>query len=201
MAKGGMSDMTAGGGGAGGRIAVYHDSRPSIPPYRGDYHVQGGSGNPLTGAEAGASGTVLITNTSSGHVTLKVNNEGQPQIAEDTSILNEGRRLDLSMAYGSYSRSQSYTSKEGHTIETTGQIMQRVYHWQDQCNFYVDSRSYLVMNMFDQTLKNEKHQYYLADASSFTLTITLTGTKFINRIKIYPTVEYPSQFKVWEVFS
>jgi hypothetical protein len=52
-----------GGGGAGGRIALYQNSHHTIPPYRGFFDTYGGRGNSDTGSEAGASGTAYIRNT------------------------------------------------------------------------------------------------------------------------------------------
>jgi hypothetical protein len=58
QALGGSGDTTKGGGGAGGRIALYHSRHETIPYHRGYYDVHGGK--PGTGAEAGASGTVYV---------------------------------------------------------------------------------------------------------------------------------------------
>ena len=52
--KGGAGDVTYGGGGAGGRIAVYHyHDIDAMAGYRGEMNTEGG-----TGAEPGASGTI-----------------------------------------------------------------------------------------------------------------------------------------------
>jgi hypothetical protein len=72
---GGVSDPVKGGGGAGGRVAVYHSTHLAMPPYRGEYHVQGGRPNANGGAESGASGTVYILDESDGHDTLMVDNK------------------------------------------------------------------------------------------------------------------------------
>ena len=74
-AVGGVSDAAKGGGGAGGRVAVYHSTHLSMPPYRGDYNVYGGQPAPSSGAEAGASGTVYIFDTKTDHDTLRVDNK------------------------------------------------------------------------------------------------------------------------------
>lgn len=55
---GGSGDMAKGGGGAGGRIALYHARHHTIPPYRGYFDVYGGK--PGSNAEAGASGTAYV---------------------------------------------------------------------------------------------------------------------------------------------
>lgn len=47
---------------------------------------------------------------------LKVDNDGEAQIAEDTYVKNEGYRLDLSASSGSYDKSKSFTSTGGHTV-------------------------------------------------------------------------------------
>ena len=53
--KGGAGDAVYGGGGAGGRIAVYHyHDIDAMAGYRGEFNTEGG-----TGAEPGASGTCI----------------------------------------------------------------------------------------------------------------------------------------------
>ncbi|KAH3816399.1 hypothetical protein DPMN_117915 [Dreissena polymorpha] len=47
---------------------------------------------------------------------LKVDNNGQKQIAEDTTVWNEGFRIDLSSAASTYSKAKSYTTTDGHTV-------------------------------------------------------------------------------------
>ncbi|XP_053376395.1 uncharacterized protein LOC128547486 [Mercenaria mercenaria] len=58
QAIGGSGDVTKGGGGAGGRIALYHSRHVTIPHYRGYFDSFGGK--PGTSAEAGAAGTVYV---------------------------------------------------------------------------------------------------------------------------------------------
>ena len=56
--KGGAGDAVYGGGGAGGRIAVYHyHDIDAMAGYRGEFNTEGG-----TGAEPGASGTLCWAN-------------------------------------------------------------------------------------------------------------------------------------------
>ena len=55
---GGSGDVTKGGGGSGGRIALFHSRHVTIPHYRGYFDSFGGK--PGTYAEAGASGTVYV---------------------------------------------------------------------------------------------------------------------------------------------
>lgn len=50
---------------------------------------------------------------------LKVDNDGEQQIAETTYIKNEGYRLDLSAPTSSYDKSTSFTSAGGHTVRTS----------------------------------------------------------------------------------
>lgn len=72
---GGRSDTTRGGGGAGGRIAVYHSTHDAVIPYRGNYNTQGGGAGER--GEAGASGTAYIENMDTHHTTLRVDNRNQ----------------------------------------------------------------------------------------------------------------------------
>ena len=74
-AVGGLGDPVNGGGGAGGRVAVYHSSHLSMPPFRGDYNVYGGQPSLPGGAEAGASGTIYLFDGKTDHDTLIVNNK------------------------------------------------------------------------------------------------------------------------------
>lgn len=55
------------------------------------------------------------------------------------------------------------------------------------------------MNLFDQTLRSEKHQYYTANSGSASITIRLANNiTFVNHLKIYPEARFPSKFKVRE---
>ena len=49
---------------------------------------------------------------------LKVDNNGQEQIAESAEMVNEGYRVDLSSDPSSYSKAQTYTTTQGHTVST-----------------------------------------------------------------------------------
>lgn len=58
QAIGGSGDMNSGGGGSGGRVALYHSRHETIPLFRGYFDVYGGK--PGSNAEAGASGTAYV---------------------------------------------------------------------------------------------------------------------------------------------
>jgi hypothetical protein len=47
---------------------------------------------------------------------LQIDNNGQRSINEETAILNEGHRVDLSSVPGQYSTSTSYTTTHGHIV-------------------------------------------------------------------------------------
>ena len=49
---------------------------------------------------------------------LKVDNNGQEQIAESTAMDNEGYRVDLSSLPNTFSKTTSYTTTQGHTVST-----------------------------------------------------------------------------------
>ena len=49
---------------------------------------------------------------------LKVDNNGQDQDAESPELVNEGYRVDLSSTWGSYSKTTSYTTTQGHTVRS-----------------------------------------------------------------------------------
>lgn len=196
QAYGGMADPTVGGGGSGGRIALYQSSHHTIPPYRGVYNVQGGQGNPATGAEPGASGTVYIEDPITGASSLLVDNNGRKQRAEKSEIPNEGRRLDLGIDEAGYHRGSSFMSRAGHTIQSSAATYVSIPILSSYCENY-DSSSHVLMNLFDQTLAPEKHQYYTADSGSATITIRLANNiTFVNHLKIYPESRFPTRFKV-----
>lgn len=191
-----MADPSVGGGGSGGRIALYQSSHHTIPPYRGVYNVQGGQGNPATGAEPGASGTVYIEDPITGASSLLVDNNGQKQRAEKLEIPNEGRRLDLGIDEAGYHRGSSFMSRAGHTIQSSAATYVSIPILNSYCENY-DSTSHVLMNLFDQTLAPEKHQYYTADSGSATITIRLANNiTFVNHLKIYPESRFPTRFKV-----
>lgn len=191
-----MADPSVGGGGSGGRIALYQSSHHTIPPYRGVYNVQGGQGNPATGAEPGASGTVYIEDPITGANSLLVDNNGQKQRAEKSEIPNEGRRLDLGIDEAGYHRGSSFMSRAGHTIQSSAATYVSIPLLYSYCENY-DSSSHVLMNLFDQTLAPEKHQYYTADTGSATITIRLANNiTFVNHLKIYPESRFPTRFKV-----
>lgn len=191
-----MADPSVGGGGSGGRIALYQSSHHTIPPYRGVYNVQGGQGNPATGAEPGASGTVYIEDPITGASSLLVDNNGQKQRAEKSEIPNEGRRLDLGIDEAGYHRGSSFMSRAGHTIQSSAATYVSIPLLYSYCENY-DSSSHVLMNLFDQTLAPEKHQCYTADSGSATITIRLANNiTFVNHLKIYPESRFPTRFKV-----
>ena len=47
---------------------------------------------------------------------IQIDNNGQSQVAEDTSVGNEGYRIDLSSDTATYSKATSYQTKDGHTV-------------------------------------------------------------------------------------
>ena len=94
QAVGGIGDiLRGGGGGSGGRIAIYHNTHKAQSPYRGSLDIWGGDAN--QGTEPGASGTVYLQNIRSQKSILRVDNKERKQISEDIEIPNEGHRLDL----------------------------------------------------------------------------------------------------------
>jgi len=194
MAKGGRADKSKGGGGSGGRIALYHASSPAIPPYRGDFQTQGGAGNSAYGAEPGASGTVIIRNETSGHTRLQVDNNGQAPVSEDTNIRNEGYRIDLSHVSSVRDKSKSFLTKDGHGVQSSTDTYSL--DSSEYCVYGWETDSFSLASLFDQTLSDNKYQYYMSSSNKFTLTIHLKEVMFINKIKIFPTKSHPSVFKV-----
>ena len=49
---------------------------------------------------------------------LKVDNNGQEQIAESLAMDNEGYRVDLTSAPNTFTKTTSYTTTQGHTVST-----------------------------------------------------------------------------------
>jgi hypothetical protein len=62
----------------------------------------------------------------------------------------------------------------------------------------IDSGTYYLMYLFDQTLANVNQQYYLAASGSTTITVTLAGATFVTKLKIYPTANFPSKVIVYD---
>ncbi|CAH1775844.1 unnamed protein product, partial [Owenia fusiformis] len=197
QALGGAGDVAKGGGGSGGRIAIYHYNHITSRPYRGYYDLQGGS--PSTYAEPGASGTAFVKHTEDDHITLRVDNRDQFPTVLDDPIRNQGRRLDLSLAAGvGYSKTQSartYTTASGCTVRSSNGEYHTNYQWQ----YYPrnnDGNMYKLPNLFDQTFQNSEYQQFMAWGRSTTLTITFPETYFVNHIRVFPNAAYPSRFRV-----
>ncbi|XP_076091252.1 uncharacterized protein LOC143063127 [Mytilus galloprovincialis] len=188
QALGGVADISIGGGGAGGRIALYQNTHHTIPPYRGFFDTYGGRGNSNKGSEAGASGTAFIQNTETGYSKLLVDNHNQLPRDEHSALLNEGYRTDLTIPESSYSQSSLYTSTKGHKITSTS----NTYVYGYPCY----SGNYYLMYLFDQTLASESGQIYVASSGSATITVELVAEAFVTKLKIYPTASFPSRFKV-----
>ena len=72
---GGGGDISNGGSGSGGRIAIYHNTAMTVMPYQGNFDTQGGRIGRT--AEPGASGTAYIKHRSSGHSTVRVDNRNR----------------------------------------------------------------------------------------------------------------------------
>ena len=49
---------------------------------------------------------------------LKVDNNGQTQVAESSMMVNEGYRVDLSSASNTYNKANSYSTTQGHTVSS-----------------------------------------------------------------------------------
>ena len=188
QAMGGSGDTT-GGSGSGGRVAVYHTSNVTHDFFQGAYNVQGG---PIYDqAEAGASGTFYLKNLHTGLSVLRVDNAGRRPI--DNEIENIGQRLDISNVPASYSKTASYTAASGITVASSSGVYNPSPYYYGLQN---DGTSYLLHYLFDQTLNNDIHQYFLSSSSSVTLTINLQAEYFINTIRVYPVCQFPTRFKV-----
>ncbi|KAL4226615.1 hypothetical protein ACF0H5_014598 [Mactra antiquata] len=197
QALGGSGDLSNGGSGSGGRIALYHSRHHTIPFYRGYYDVYGGT--PGTRAEAGASGTVYVQDNERSYNMLQVDNNGQEQISEDTSIWNEGYRLDLSSDTSTYSKTTSYTTSDGHTVSVDQSIYDCYCSNYTICYCPYDNHEsfYRLHHLFDQTLRTSHTDYFMAWSGSATVSVTLNAEMFINKIKVYPIVNHYTKFQVY----
>ena len=95
-------DSKTGGGGAGGRIAVYFSNHERHSFYGGTLETQGGSAGP--NAEPGASGTVYLEHVGKGYRTVRVDNKNQKSLGD--VIDNVGQRLPL---YGGTNSATTYS--------------------------------------------------------------------------------------------
>ena len=185
----GGSGDTTGGSGSGGRVAIYHTSNVTHDFFQGAYDVQGGPVG--TSAESGASGTFYLKNQFTEFGILRVDNAGRSPL--DNEIENVGRRLDISNTPATYSKSSSYTSASGITVTSSSSVYNRASYYYVHPN---DGTSYLIHYLFDQTLNNDFHQYFLSDSASTTITINLQAEYFVNTIRVFPVCKFPTQFKV-----
>ncbi|XP_038052472.1 uncharacterized protein LOC119725183 [Patiria miniata] len=188
QANGGSGDSTAGSG-SGGRVAVYHTSNVTHDFFQGAYNVQGGPVH--SPAEAGASGTFYLKNLHTGFSVLRVDNTGRRPV--NNEIENVGQRLDISNVPASYSKTASYTASSGITVTSSSAVYNRNPHYYGLPN---DGTSYILHYLFDQTLNNDIHQYFLSTSSSTTITINLKAEYFVNTIRVYPVCSFPTKFKV-----
>ena len=186
----GGSGDARGGSGSGGRIAIYHTSNITHNFYQGSYQVHGGPvGNQ---AEAGASGTVFLKHIHKDHTTLMVDNDNRRPVGKE--IENIGQRLDLTNTPSTYSKSSTYTSASGIRVQSSQPVYNIPYPWYS--NIPNDDNSYFIPYLFDQTFRNDIHHYFMAQAGSVSLMISLQRAYFINTIRIHPVCGYPTQFKV-----
>lgn len=192
-ALGGGGHPGYGGAGSGGYITISHShAHKGMPPYRGSYKTFGGPGS--GGAEPGAAGIIWLKDEDLDHKEMIVDNNEQKQISETTSLENEGRRLDLSPT--SYSTDLSYMSREGHTVATSKPIYSCSYLHYNCLPDYNQAGSYVLGNCFDQTLDSSSKHVFTVLGSTTELTITLKEALFINKIKVYPWINYPTKVMV-----
>ncbi|KAL8620480.1 hypothetical protein ACOMHN_056872 [Nucella lapillus] len=178
-AVGGVSDSVRGGGGAGGRVAVYHSSHLSMPPFRGRYSTQGGQPAPSGGAETGAAGTVYIFDGKTRHDTLMVDNEGGQPVTEQTQLTNVGRRLDLSFPPPPTPSPTPSPPPLG-----SPSLPPPI------------GSTYLLPYLFDQTLHSDPTHFFMADSSATTLTLDLKEDHYVNRLRVFPVRQFPTKFKI-----
>ncbi|XP_033640829.1 uncharacterized protein LOC117301055 [Asterias rubens] len=193
QSMGGSGDAS-GGSGSGGRITVYHTSNVTHDFFQGAYNVHGGP--VYSSAEAGASGTFYLKNLGTELSVLRVDNDGRQSI--DNEVENIGWRLDLSNTPATYSKSSSFTSTSGVTVTSSSSVYNRNPYYYGNPN---DGTSYLIHYLFDQTLNDDFHQYFLSHDASTTLTINLEDDYFINTVRVYPVCRFPTRFKVQSTTS
>jgi hypothetical protein len=175
------------GGGSGGRIAAYYSNKYTHHPYRGTFDVYGGKG--VSGAEAGASGTVYLKHLETGHSILKVNNNRQKSLTDE--ILNDGERLKL--YGGNVYHSQRYTSPSGVIVTTSCNIADchnNVHPYCGYCQYYA------LAHLFDQTYSSGRCDVFVSKCRSANLVFDLKSSLFINHIRVYPSCSYRTNFQV-----
>ena len=189
QAKGGSGDIR-GGSGSGGRIAIYHTSNVTHNFYQGNFKVHGGPVG--SSAEAGASGTVFLKHIHMDHTTLMVDNNNRRPVA--TEIENIGQRLDLTNHPSTYSKSKTFTSASGIRVQSSQSVYNLPYD--PPRSIPNDAYSYFIPYLFDQTFRDDIHHYFMVQATSASLVISLQQTYFINTIRVHPICSYPTKFKV-----
>lgn len=62
---------------------------------------------------------------------------------------------------------------------------------------YPNSASYYRLHhLFDQTLRTDRTDYFMASTGSAKLTITLKEPLYVTKVKVFPIVEHYTKFKV-----
>jgi len=194
-ALGGAGDMSGhGGGGSGGRVAVYHQSNDSDLPYLGRFLAFGGAVGQY--AEAGGAGTAYVKNEREPKATLIVDNNGQRPV--DSFMHNIGYRLDFSTA-GNIGKASSFKARAGssRTVSTSVRPYNRGYS--RYCSNYPlpnHASYYLLSHMFDQTMSSSRNRIFVADKQTTVVTLNLGQRYNINRIRVFPACDFPSRFRV-----
>lgn len=161
---------------------MYYSNKITHHPYRGKLDVYGGSAK--AGGEPGASGTVYLKHTDNNYTILKVDNKGQ--FSSDDEIPHLSQRLDL--AGGNLDRSLTYTAPNGVSV-TTGCFLH-------PCRSCGSCQSYSLAHLFDQTHSTSSCHFFLSACGSAHLNFNLKRSHFINYIRIYPSCNFKTDFKV-----
>lgn len=64
------------------------------------------------------------------------------------------------------------------------------------CPYSNKASYYRLHHLFDQTLRSSATDYFMVEAGSATVTITLNQEMYINKIKVFPVVGHYTKFKV-----
>nr|XP_054759184.1 uncharacterized protein LOC129265193 [Lytechinus pictus] len=182
QALGGAAKYTNGGSGAGGRIAIYHQTNVTHGEYRGSLRTEGGPVG-MGGAGAGAAGTVYIKHLDTGFSVLKVDNGGRKPITKE--IENVGTRLNL--AGGTRSKSSVYTATSGVRVSSSGPTYDPYPHHHDY---------YYLAYLFDQSYNGDARSYYRSSYHSVVLTFDLGEIFFLNVIRVHVQCTALTKFRV-----
>lgn len=126
---------------------------------------------------------------------LIVDNNKQKPI--ETFMHNIGKRINFNPRL-SVGKVSSFDCAEGNgrSVKSSIAPFSRSYIYSNCYYMNNDATYHLLQNLFDQTLDDSYNKAFLANGKHATITLELGGTYVLNRLRIFPSCEFPTRFKV-----